>query len=60
VIVGDTGRTAIDFGVTGVPESYLVAPDGVVVAKFEGVTADRLDQVIDRYESATGDAGAPS
>jgi len=46
VIVGDTGRMAIEFGVTGVPESYVVAPNGQVVAKFEGVTAEGLEQVI--------------
>lgn len=46
VIVGDTGRIALDFGVTGVPESYLVSPDGLVVAKFEGVTAAALDSVL--------------
>jgi cytochrome c biogenesis protein CcmG, thiol:disulfide interchange protein DsbE len=60
VIVGDTGRTAIDFGVTGVPESYVVAPNGVVVAKFEGVTAEGLDRVIAQYGPAARDAGAPS
>jgi cytochrome c biogenesis protein CcmG, thiol:disulfide interchange protein DsbE len=47
VVVGDTGRTALSFGVTGVPESYVVAPDGIVVAKFiSGVTAAQLDEVI--------------
>jgi cytochrome c biogenesis protein CcmG/thiol:disulfide interchange protein DsbE len=51
VVVGDTGRLAIAFGVTGVPESYVVAPDGRVVAKFEGVTADGLEQVISRFSS---------
>ncbi len=41
-----TTRTAValDFGVTGVPESYVVNPNGIVVAKFEGVTADGLDR----------------
>jgi cytochrome c biogenesis protein CcmG, thiol:disulfide interchange protein DsbE len=55
VLVGEgTGRIALDFGVTGVPESYLVAPSGQVVAKFTGVTARALDAEIDRYESAAG------
>lgn len=54
VIVGDTGRLAIAFGVTGVPESYVVAPDGRVVAKFEGVTADGLEQVIAGFSSPAG------
>jgi cytochrome c biogenesis protein CcmG/thiol:disulfide interchange protein DsbE len=46
VIPKDTNRVALDFGVTGVPESYVVNPNGIVVAKFEGVTADGLDSVI--------------
>jgi cytochrome c biogenesis protein CcmG/thiol:disulfide interchange protein DsbE len=52
VIVGDTGATAIAFGVTGVPESYVVSPEGQVVAKFEGVTRAELDGVIDRFGGA--------
>ncbi len=47
VIPEDTNRSALAFGVTGVPESYVVSPAGIVVAKFEGVTADGLDSVID-------------
>ena len=33
------GRIALDYGVAGVPESYLVSPDGVVVAKLVGGVA---------------------
>lgn len=47
VIPEDTNRAALDFGVTGVPETYVVDPNGIVVAKFEGVTADGLDEVIE-------------
>lgn len=46
VIIGDTGRVALDFGVTGVPESFVVNPDGVIVAKFEGVTSSGLNRAI--------------
>lgn len=46
VIVGRTGSFAVEFGVTGVPESYVVNPQGVVVAKFEGVTRVALNRVI--------------
>ncbi|MEM9519747.1 MAG: TlpA disulfide reductase family protein [Actinomycetota bacterium] len=47
VITGDTGSIAVDFGVTAVPESYLVAPSGIVAAKLiGGVTADDLDNRI--------------
>lgn len=56
VLVGDgTGRTALDFGVTGVPESYVVSPAGQVVAKFTGVTAAALDAVI-----VDAEAGQPT
>jgi len=56
VITSDDGRAAIDFGVTGIPESFVVAPNGLVVAHFEGVTAEALDGVI---AQASGDAAAP-
>ncbi|MCU0267433.1 MAG: TlpA family protein disulfide reductase [Acidimicrobiales bacterium] len=47
VLVGETAPIAIDFGVTGVPESYLVSPEGRIVAKFAGgVTAAELDAAI--------------
>lgn len=36
VVITNTGRTAIDFGVTAVPETYLVDPLGRVVSKFTG------------------------
>jgi cytochrome c biogenesis protein CcmG/thiol:disulfide interchange protein DsbE len=49
VLVADTGAIAVRFGVTGVPESYLVAPSGVVVSKFiGGVRADDLEARIDQ------------
>ena len=54
VIPSDTGRIALDYGVTGVPESYVVAPNGQVVAGFTGVTADELDAVIAEFEAASG------
>jgi len=47
VISTDTGLIALDYGVTKVPESYMVAPSGLVVAGFfGGVTASGLDKVI--------------
>ncbi len=47
VIPSDTGRIALDYGITGVPETYVVAPSGLVIGRLEGVTAEALDQVID-------------
>ena len=34
--VDSTGRTAIDFGVYGVPETFVVRGDGVIAYKFVG------------------------
>lgn len=53
VVITNTGRTAIDFGVTAVPETYLVDPLGRVVSKFTGgVTLAGLEAQLVR-------AGAP-
>jgi cytochrome c biogenesis protein CcmG/thiol:disulfide interchange protein DsbE len=47
------GRVALDYGVAGVPESFLISPDGVVVAKLlGGVRAGDLDQLL--YRAKTG------
>ncbi|MGH9242943.1 MAG: TlpA family protein disulfide reductase [Acidimicrobiales bacterium] len=41
------GRIALDWGVAGVPESFLVSPGGVVVAKLlGGVTDAQLEQLL--------------
>jgi cytochrome c biogenesis protein CcmG/thiol:disulfide interchange protein DsbE len=54
VLATDTGGIALDYGVRGVPESYLIAPSGQVAAKFFGVTADELDATIDRLSAEAG------
>ncbi len=47
VLVEDTGQIAVQYGVTGVPESYIVAPSGVIVGRFiGGLTAVELDDAI--------------
>lgn len=44
-----SGRLAIAYGVSGPPESFLVAPDGRVVARVIGsVTAASLDTLVRR------------
>jgi len=35
-LVDRDGRAGIELGVTGVPETYLVGPDGVILAKHTG------------------------
>lgn len=53
VLPADTGRTVLDYGVTGVPESYVVAPDGTVIARFiSGVRADELDAAIADWQGS--------
>lgn len=56
----DEGRTAFEWGVTGIPESFLVSPTGIVVEKIVGgVTKAELDAMIAAYsQPATGDDGA--
>ncbi len=50
VLVEDTGSIALDWSVAQVPETYIVAPSGQVVVKLiGGVTADGMDEIIDRY-----------
>ena len=46
VFEDDDGAIATAWGVSGVPESYLVAPDGTVVAKLiGGVRYGRLEEL---------------
>lgn len=52
-VVNDDGRVALSYGVAGIPESYLVDPDGFVVAKITGgVTADGLDGLLAEAQAA--------
>lgn len=45
--VDESGRTAIDWGVYGVPETFLVGPDGVIRRKFIGpLTAQAVTEVL--------------
>jgi DsbE subfamily thiol:disulfide oxidoreductase len=51
VVVDQSGRTAIDFGLTGVPETYLVDRDGVIRFHLAGplsedVIANQLKPLI--------------
>jgi cytochrome c biogenesis protein CcmG/thiol:disulfide interchange protein DsbE len=58
VLDDQEGSAALDFGVPKVPETYLVDPAGLVVAKFTGgVTQEGLDSAIDQYEAAAGGSG---
>jgi cytochrome c biogenesis protein CcmG/thiol:disulfide interchange protein DsbE len=57
VLVGGVGGVPVSFGVTGVPESYLVSPDGTVVAKWiSGVQASEIDATIEQLSARDGGA----
>jgi cytochrome c biogenesis protein CcmG, thiol:disulfide interchange protein DsbE len=44
----DNTRAAVDYGITGLPESYLIAPNGLVAVWFKGaLTQSRLQQTLD-------------
>lgn len=50
VLDADEGRTALDWGVAKVPESYIVSPTGIIVERLVGgVTQANLNQVIAAY-----------
>ena len=61
VLDSDNGRTALDWGVAKVPESFLVSPTGVVVTRYQrGVVASDIQRDIDQFEAhaaAAGDGG---
>ena len=58
VIDDPRGAIALDWGVAGIPESYLVDPDGVVRSKITGgVRADGLDELLARVKEADEAAG---
>lgn len=49
VLAEDTGRYAVSYGVAAVPETYLVAPSGIITSKFiGGVTKADLEAEIAR------------
>jgi cytochrome c biogenesis protein CcmG/thiol:disulfide interchange protein DsbE len=53
VVLDPDGRTSLEYGVTGVPESYLLAPDGTVLIKIEGgVTAAALEGLLEQVQVA--------
>ncbi len=53
VLRDSNARWAVAFGVLRPPESFLVAPNGTVVARWQGrITAAEIDQVIAEVTSA--------
>jgi cytochrome c biogenesis protein CcmG/thiol:disulfide interchange protein DsbE len=58
--VDQSGRTGIDFGVYGVPETFIVRGDGTIAFKFVGpITEDALrDAILPQIEKARAPAPA--
>jgi cytochrome c biogenesis protein CcmG, thiol:disulfide interchange protein DsbE len=55
----DSTRAAVDYGITGLPESYLVAPSGQVAVWFKGaLSQSRLQRTLDEYSAPTSADGA--
>jgi cytochrome c biogenesis protein CcmG/thiol:disulfide interchange protein DsbE len=53
VIDDPENSLGVAYGVAQVPESFVIAPNGVVVQRFGGkVTRAALDEVIAAYEDA--------
>lgn len=53
VLVEDTDGVAVGWGVTGLPETFLVSPQGIVVHKFTGgVTEDDLESILSQARGA--------
>lgn len=47
VLPDPAGHMAVDYGVRGLPESYVVGPDGKIAYHFTGkVTANALDMIV--------------
>lgn len=48
-LVDRDGRAGLEFGVTGVPETYLVGSDGVILAKHTGpLTPDAAEELLNK------------
>jgi len=53
MVLDPGGKIALDFGVRGPPESFLVDPNGIVLVKFIGeVKATQLDSLVRQAEQA--------
>jgi len=52
MVADPDGRIALEFGVAGVPESFLISPDGTVVSKVVGgVRAADLENLLARAKN---------
>jgi cytochrome c biogenesis protein CcmG/thiol:disulfide interchange protein DsbE len=55
MLTDSNGKIALDFGVSGVPESFLVNPEGIVVSKIiGGVQRPELERLLARAKGPAG------
>ena len=53
VLTDRDGRAGIDFGISGIPETFLVGKDGVIIAKHVGpLTPAVADELMEKAEIA--------
>ena len=58
VVSDPEGKVALDYGVRGPPESFLIDADGYVISKIIGrVTADGLDRLVQRARAGEARRG---
>ena len=49
VFMDPSGRAGVEYGITGVPETFLVAADGKVLAKYIGaLTPDQAASIVEK------------
>jgi cytochrome c biogenesis protein CcmG/thiol:disulfide interchange protein DsbE len=60
VILPERRQVPVDFGVTGVPETFMVRPDGIIVAWSQGVTYEWMEQVLATYREPAPTTTTPT
>lgn len=56
IAIDGTGKTSIDYGVSGVPETFVIDENGVIQHKETGpVTAELLERVSSTYQANPSD-----
>jgi cytochrome c biogenesis protein CcmG/thiol:disulfide interchange protein DsbE len=56
MVLDPKGSTAVSLGVTGVPESFLISPDGTIAAKIVGgLRYDQLEDLLDTLRNPSTD-----
>lgn len=55
MVLDPSGRLALEYGVRGVPESYLISPDGFVAAKITGgIRSADLEELLAKAKRLPG------